>query len=107
MTNDETRMSQETNTPPVIICSPLFGQNFNLAREDRETARKLVFENRHDPAVKALFNLIERKAFSMQVEGVQHDATAHDQGQACGALYLYQLARTWLESAPTQRDDGE
>ena len=107
MTNDKTRMSQELNTPTVILCAPLFGQAFQLTREDREKARKLVFENRHDAAVQALFNLIERKAFSMQAEGVQHDATAHDQGQACGALYLYQLTRTWLESAPTQRDDGE
>jgi hypothetical protein len=100
-------MRQELNTPTVILCAPLFGQAFQLTREDREKARKLVFENRHDAAVQALFNLIERKAFSMQAEGVQHDATAHDQGQACGALYLYQLTRTWLESAPTQRDDSE
>ena len=95
------------DTPPVVICAPLYGQTFNLTPEDRAKARELVFKNRHDPAVKALFNLIERKAFGMQAEGVQHDATSHDQGQACGALYLYQLARAWLESAPTQREDAE
>lgn len=100
-------MSQASNTPPVILCAPLYGQSFQLSREDRDQARKLVFENRHDPAIKALFNLIERKAFSMQAEGVQHDATAHDQGQACGALYLYQLTRAWLESAPSVRETGE
>jgi hypothetical protein len=84
----------------VVICSPLFGQSFHLTPEDRVKARKLVHENRHDPAVKALFNLIERKAFDMQRAGIEAGATAHDQGQACGALYLYQVARAWLESPP-------
>jgi hypothetical protein len=94
-------------TPPVIICAPLYGQAFHLTPEDRAKARELVFKNRQDPAVKALFNLIERKAFDMQRSGIEAGATAHDQGQACGALYLYQIARAWLESAPTQREEGE
>lgn len=88
------------SAPAVILCAPLYGQKFHLTPEERAAARKLVFENRHDPAVRALFELIERKAFSLQAEGVQAGATAHDQGQACGALYLYQLARAWLESHP-------
>lgn len=95
------------DTAPVIICSPLYGQAFHLTPEDRAKARKLVFQNRQDPAVKELFNLIERKAFSMQAEGVQHDATQHDQGQACGALYLYQIARAWLESEPAKPEVKE
>lgn len=90
----------ESTTPAVILCSPLFGQKFALSTEERQKDRKLVFENRHDPAVQALFNLIEREAFSMQASGVQANATAHDQGQACGALYLYQVARAWLDTAP-------
>jgi hypothetical protein len=94
-------------TPPVIICAPLYGQTFHLTPEERAKARELVFKNRQDPAVKALFNLIERKAFDMQRSGIEAGATAHDQGQACGALYLYQIARAWLESAPTQREEGE
>ena len=93
-------------TPPVIICAPLYGQTFHLTPEDRAKARKLVFENRHDQAVKAFFNLIERKAFDMQRSGIEAGATAHDQGQACGALYLYQIARAWLES-PAQREETE
>ena len=95
------------DSPPVILCAPLYGQSFHLTPEDRAKARKLVYESRHDPAVKALFNLFERKAFAMQAEGVQHDATPHDQGQACGALYLYQVARAWLESPMTERDNAE
>lgn len=99
--------AKKTAAPPVILCSPLFGQKFHLTQEERAAARKLVFENRQDPAVKALFNLIERKAFSMQADGVQADATAHDQGQACGALYLYQLTRAWLETKPQTAEQDE
>jgi len=95
------------NTPHVILCAPLYGQKFHLTSDERNEARRLVFENRHDPAVQALFNLIERKAFSMQAEGVQHDATPHDQGQACGALYLYQIVRAWLEAAPAKAESEE
>ena len=96
-----------TDAAPVILCAPLYGQAFHLTPEERAKARKQVFENRQDPAVKALFNLIERKAFDMQRAGIEAGATAHDQGQACGALYLYQIARAWLESAPAQREDAE
>ena len=92
--------TESTSSPAVILCSPLFGQKFHLSTEERQKNRKLVFENRLDPAVQALFNLIERKAFSMQASGVQADATAHDQGQACGALDLYQVVRAWLDTAP-------
>lgn len=95
------------DTPSVILCSPLYGQSFHLTQEERVEARKLVFKNRQDPAVIALFNLIERKAFTMQADGVQHDATAHDQGQACGALYLYQVTRAWLESEPARPELAE
>ncbi len=91
--------------PPVILCAPLYGQAFHRTPEERAAERELVHQNRLDPAVKALFNLIERKTFEMQANGVQADATAHDQGQACGALYLYQLARAWLESPPAKRED--
>jgi len=82
---------------PAILCAPLFGQDFHLSHEERQAARKLVYQNRHDPALKALFNLLERSAYRLQGEGVQAGATAHDQGQACGALYVYGLARAWLE----------
>jgi len=93
------------NTPTVILCAPLYGQAFHRTPEERAAERELVHKNRLDPAVKALFNLIERKAFEMQGAGVEAAATAHDQGQACGALYLYQLARAWLESPPAKRED--
>ena len=93
------------DTPPVTLCAPLYGQAFHLTPDERRAERELLYKNRLDPAVKALFNLIERKAFEMQGHGVQADATAHDQGQACGALYLYGLARVWLESAPAKRED--
>jgi hypothetical protein len=86
--------------PAVILCTPLYGQRMHLTPEERAAARKLVYDNRNDPAVKALFNLIERKAFDMQRAGIEAEATAHDQGQACGALYTYQVARAWLESPP-------
>lgn len=95
------------DTPPVIICAPLYGQSLCLTPEERTKARELVFKNRQDPAVKALFNLIERKAFDMQRSGIEAGATEHDQGQACGALYLYQITRAWLESAPAQREEVE
>jgi len=90
--------------PPVILCAPLYGQAFHRTPEERRAERELVHQNRLDPAVKALFNLLERKTFEMQTTGVQADATAHDQGQACGALYLYQLARAWLESPPAKQE---
>lgn len=94
-------------TPAVILCTPLYGQRMHLTPEERAAARKLVYDNRNDPAVKALFNLIERKAFDMQRAGIEAEATAHDQGQACGALYTYQVARAWLESPPqTLEQDG-
>lgn len=89
----------------VILCAPLYGQKFHLTPEERAAARKQVFDNRQDPAVVALFNMLERKAFSMQAEGVQAGATQHDQGQSCGALYLYQLARAWLESPPAKIEE--
>lgn len=92
-------------TPTVILCAPLYGQAFHRTLEERRAERELVHQNRLDPAVVALFNLIERKTFEMQTSGVQADATAHDQGQACGALYLYNLVRAWLESAPAKRED--
>jgi len=92
---------------PVILCAPLYGQTFHLTPEQRAQERKHVYENRQDPAVKALFNLIERKAFDMQRAGIEAVATAHDQGQACGALYLYQIARAWLESAPATAEQAE
>lgn len=97
----------ESNASPVILCAPLYGQTFHLTSEERAKARKLVFDNRQDPAVKALFNLIERKAFDMQRAGIEAGSTAHDQGQACGALYLYQIARAWLESAPAKAEAAE
>jgi hypothetical protein len=93
------------DAPPVILCAPLYGQAFHRTPEERRAERELVHQNRLDPAVIALFNLIERKTFEMQASGVQADATAHDQGQACGVLYLYQLARAWLESPPAKRED--
>lgn len=62
-------------TTPVILCSPLYGQKFHLTPEERAAARKLVFKNRQDPAVKELFNLIERKAFDMQRAGIEAGAT--------------------------------
>ena len=93
------------DTTNVILCAPLYGQAFYRTPEERRAERELVHQNRLDPAVKALFNLIERKAFEMQAAGVQAEATAHDQGQACGALYLYQIARAWLEAPPAKRED--
>jgi hypothetical protein len=96
-----------SETSSVILCAPLYGQKLHLTAEERAKARDLVFKNRHDPAVKALFNLIERKAFDMQRAGIEAGATAHDQGQACGALYVYQIARAWLESAPAQPEQDE
>ncbi len=95
------------DTPPVILCAPLYGQTFHLTPEERAAARKQVFQNRQDPAVKSLFNLIERKAFDMQRAGIEAGATQHDQGQACGALYLYQIARAWLESEPAKPEAEE
>lgn len=92
-------------TPEVILLSPLFGQRLTMTPEERQAARKLVFENRRDPAVKALFNLLERTTFRMQSEGVAAGATPHDQGQACGALHVYGLARTWLEQ-PLKQDEA-
>lgn len=65
-----------------------------------------MYENRHDPAVQALYNLIERSAFRLQGEGIMPGATAHDQGQACGALHVASVARTWLEIEP-QKDEEE
>lgn len=94
-----------SQTPSVTLCAPLYGQAFHLTPEERSAERELLYKNRLDPAVKALFNLIERKAFEMQGNGVQADATAHDQGQACGALYLYGLARAWLESVPKREEE--
>lgn len=100
-------MSKTTEgAPPVLLC-PLFGQSFHLNPEERAAARKLVYQNRHDPAVKALFNLLERSAYRLQGEGVQAGATAHDQGQACGALYVYGLARTWLEVKEDKEQNHE
>ena len=93
------------DTTNVILCAPLYGQAFHRTPEERRAERELVHQNRLDPAVKALFNLIERKAFEMQAAGVQAEATAHDQGQACGALYFYQIARAWLEAPPAKRED--
>lgn len=93
-------MKKPEPTPAVILCTPLYGQRMHLTPEERAAARKLVYDNRNDPAVKALFNLIERKAFDMQRAGIEAGATAHDQGQACGALYAYQVARAWLELPP-------
>jgi len=93
------------DTPPVILCAPLYGQAFHRTPEERRAERELVHKNRLDPAVIALFNLIERKAFEMQGAGVGADATAHDQGQACGALYLYNLTRAWLESPPAKKEE--
>lgn len=84
------------NKPEVILCSPLYGQNLQPSAEERKRDRELLFQNRKDPAVIALFNLIERKAFGMQCAGVQADATAHDQGMACGALEIYQVMRAWV-----------
>jgi hypothetical protein len=93
-------MKKPESTPAVILCTPLYGQRMHLTPEERKAARELVYRSRNDPAVKALFNLIERKAFDMQRAGIEAGATAHDQGQACGALYAYQVARAWLESPP-------
>jgi hypothetical protein len=84
---------------------PLFGQSFHLSAEERQKARKLVFENRHDPAVRALYNLIERSAFRLQGEGIMAGSTAHDQGQACGALHVASVARTWLEVEPPKTEE--
>lgn len=93
--------------PEVVLLSPLFSQRFNLTPEERQAARKLVYQNRNDPAVQALFNMLERSAFRMQSEGVSRDSTPHDQGQACGALYVYGLARTWLEQPARSEDAAE
>lgn len=90
--------------PPVLLC-PLFGQAFHLSSEARQKARKIVYENRHDPAVQALYNLIERSAFRLQGEGIMSGATAHDQGQACGALHVASVARTWLEVEPPKAEE--
>jgi hypothetical protein len=103
--SDTQTFNTSTMTPSVILCAPLYGQNFHRTPEERRAERDLVHRSRLDPAVKALFNLIERKAFEMQSNGVQADATTHDQGQACGALYLYQLTRAWLESPPAKSED--
>jgi hypothetical protein len=81
----------------VLLC-PLFGQAFYLSAEERKAARKLVFENRHDPAVQALYNLIERTAYRLQGEGIAPGSGPHDQGQACGALHVANVARAWLEA---------
>ena len=93
--------------PTVILCAPLYGQAFHLTPAERAQARKLVYANRHDPAIKALYDLIERSAYRMQAEGVMADSTAHDQGQACGALHLCNVARTWLEVAPPQAEEAD
>lgn len=95
------------DNPPVILCAPLFGQAFHLTPDERAKARKLVFASRNDPALKALYDLIERSAYRMQAEGVMAGATAHDQGQACGALHLCNVARTWLEVAPPQAEEAD
>jgi len=75
-----------------------------LAPEERAAARMLVWRNRHDAAVQALFNLLERSTFHLQGSGIVAGATAHDQGQACGALHTYTLARTWLEVEPVKEE---
>ena len=93
--------------PTVILCTPLYGQKMHLTQEERAAARKNVFNNRLDPAIKDLFNLIERKAFDMQRAGIEAGSTPHDQGQACGALYLYQVARAWLESEPAKPEQED
>lgn len=93
--------------PQIILFAPLYGQPMAVSTEDRRKARKVVFENRNDPAVKHLFNMIERAVFRMQGEGVAAGSTTHDQGQACGALHIYGLARTWLEQPPPKEEQAD
>ena len=96
------------DTPPTLVF-PLFGGSPKLSQEELQAQQKIVRHHSNNPGVRALFNLIERTAYRLQGEGIQPEATAHDQGQAYGAGYIYGLARTWLEGTEhkPEEESGE
>lgn len=81
--------------PSIILLSPLFGQNLKPTPQKVKADRELVRKNASDPAVQALFNLLERKAFTMAANGIATGECA----EARGALEVYEIARAWFESA--------
>jgi hypothetical protein len=95
----------DTTQPP--LCFPLFGGPPRLTPEQLKAQQQLVRHHSNNPGLRALFNLIERQAFRLQGEGILPDATAHEQGQAYGATYIYGIARTWLEGTEEEEEDQD
>jgi len=93
--------------PITTLVFPLFGNVPKLTQDELKAQQTLVRHHSNNPGVRALFNLIERTAFRLQGEGVSPEATAHDQGQAYGATYIYGLARTWLEGTEDEPEESE
>lgn len=106
-TPSDSCFNQLSNTPPPVLLGPLYGQKLVLSAQERRQHRRLVWENRNDPAVIALFNLLERSTFNLQGMGIAPGSTPHDQGQACGALEVYGRLRTWLECEEKQPEEED
>jgi hypothetical protein len=75
------------------------GEVLAYRREQREIIRR----ERENPGVQGMFNLVERVAARLQAAGVEPGAGAHEQGQAFGAGYLYEVLRGVLEGS----EEGE
>lgn len=88
---------------PSQIVFPLFPQpDFASLGEDqlwlwRREQRELIRRNRDNPAVQALYNMLERTAARLQAAGIAPGAGPHEQGQAFGAGYLCGIVRGVFE----------
>jgi hypothetical protein len=94
------------DTLPALLY-PLFHGPAHLDAEDKREARNLLRKHSNNPGVRALFNLIERTTFRLQADAIQPESGPHQQGQAYGALYVYGLARTWLEGTEDEIEEEE
>lgn len=92
---------------PSTLLYPLFNGPAHLTPEEKLKERETLRKHSNNPGVRALFNLIERTAFRLQSGGIQPDADKHEQGQAYGAVYVYGIARAWLEGTEEDPEETE
>lgn len=91
---------------PAALVFPLYAQKkLRLSLEEKQAARALIRKHGNEPAMREVFNLIERATFRLQGEGIAPGATAHEQGQAYGALYVYGLLRAVLEGSEGENEE--
>lgn len=109
-TDGDAPATKQACAPPVIVF-PLFAQQrkTQLSEEEliaeRKRQRKVIRENSGNPGLRAMFNMVERLAARLGVDGIQPEADRHAQGQACGAAYVYNVLRAVLEG--TEEEDEE